>query len=413
MGGSASSRSGRVVAALACVATLLVATDSPARATSLATPAGVASAEPPSASVVPVGPERVLDTRVMRYATERGPRGGLVPADSSVRLDVLSASGVPRGTATVVVNLTATDAARAGHLTAYACGTDRPATSNVNFERGTPTAGTAFVRVGVGGLLCVYTSAPVALVVDVTGFVPAELDAGAEPPARIADTRSGPRLAAGEVLVVHPPTSDTVVTVTATQSSGSGLVYVGGCVDTDPADYPAGPRPGEIGPLNTRAGATSAITTIVSAPAVCVMPTVDTHVVIDVQMSTLPLDSRSSARLVDTRWDGAPIPAGGDLVFDPAAHPDARTLGSIALVVTATGASGTGYVTVHPADSTAGLASVLNPIPGAAVSNLVIVDGSRPTVFETSVATHLVVDLVATLQPAATASTPASAPSPA
>jgi hypothetical protein len=99
---------------------------------------------------------------------------------------------VPPGAEAVSVNLTATRGDAPGFLTAYPCGGAVPDVSNVNFGAMDDVAGAAFVPVSAG-TICVFASAPVDVIVDVTGtfsetgalaFVPAA-------PGRTIDTRSG------------------------------------------------------------------------------------------------------------------------------------------------------------------------------------------------------------------------------
>ena len=389
----ASGRSSRILGALAWAAVLLIPGGPVAQGRA------PESVRVPQPYVVPILPARVLDTRVQRYATSDGVRSGLVPAGATVRLDVLSAPGVPPGTTTVVVNLTATDATRAGQLTAFSCGSPQPLVSNVNFERGVPRAGSALVPVGDRGTLCVFTSAPTALTVDVNGYVPPELTFHVGPPRRILDTRGGERLAAGTAIRVRTPELFALVSVTATDSAGVGHLSAEAASSADPDGVILDPFPSDISTLNTRPGVSVTNTTFVSHGAVVVSTTVDTHVVVDFLGSTTAISAGSSRRLADTRWDGgAPIAAGSTFVFDPAAHAGLSGVGSLALNLTATDAAGVGHVTMHPADTAASVSSILNPTPRGPVSNLVVVDGVTPTWFETSVTTHLVIDLVAQLQ---------------
>ncbi len=65
-------------------------------------------------------------------------------------------------------NPAATDPAGAGYLTAFPCGV-RPLASNVNYTRGATVANSAQVLLSPAGELCLYSLAPVDVVVDVTG----------------------------------------------------------------------------------------------------------------------------------------------------------------------------------------------------------------------------------------------------
>lgn len=140
--------------------------------------------------VVAVDPARVLDTRT----------GGGAPVAAGATIDVAvtGRAGVPAtGVAAVVVNLTATDAAAAGFVTAWPSGETRPTASAVNVAGpGDVAANLAVVRLGAGGALSLYAHLATHLVADVVGYVtdataPAD-DAGRFvplAPARVFDTR--------------------------------------------------------------------------------------------------------------------------------------------------------------------------------------------------------------------------------
>ena len=67
--------------------------------------------------------------------------------------------------------MTATEPERAGFLTVYPCDQPRPVTSNVNYLAGRDTADAAIVGVSAtDGSVCVFTSAPTHVVVDINGW---------------------------------------------------------------------------------------------------------------------------------------------------------------------------------------------------------------------------------------------------
>lgn len=93
----------------------------------------------------------------------------------------------------IAVNLTATRGQTGGYLTADACEGGRSEVSNVNFLPGEPVAGAAMVPVSDEGTVCIWTSVPVDVIVDLTGefrdadglrFQPAD-------PRRTLDLRDG------------------------------------------------------------------------------------------------------------------------------------------------------------------------------------------------------------------------------
>ncbi|WP_270887315.1 hypothetical protein [Pedococcus sp. 5OH_020] len=111
-----------------------------------------------------VWPARLLDTRTGGAAQ--------VPAGGTVEIRVLGRGGVPSAhVGSVVLNVTYTQALAAGFVTAYAAGTPRPGTSNLNVPgAGSTAANFVVAALGANGAVTLYTSAPTHLLVDVGGY---------------------------------------------------------------------------------------------------------------------------------------------------------------------------------------------------------------------------------------------------
>ena len=205
-----------------------------------------------------VGPHRVLDTRQV----------------SAVLSDVAVAVA-PSGAVGAVVNVTVTEPAAAGFATVYPCGNTVPLASNLNFVAGATVAAAALVPVDAAGRICVHTSSPAHVVVDVAGW----LQTGFTPvvPFRAIDTRS-----------LGPPVTDVVVdpgsfagvagvalTLTITDPTAAGYATV----------YPCGQVPPLVSNINFAPGQTVA-NAVVATPdpqgRICVHTLVPTHVVVDV-----------------------------------------------------------------------------------------------------------------------------------
>lgn len=141
-----------------------------------------------------VTPFRAADSR-----GTQGTRGGEV-----FDIQMVGLAPLPPETGAVVVNITAANVWKDntttshGHLTAYASGTIRPATSNVNYEWTTgDTPNLAVVPVGADGKISIANTSPgpVGIVVDVLGYFRrgAGSTSGAYesmPPKRLVDTRT-------------------------------------------------------------------------------------------------------------------------------------------------------------------------------------------------------------------------------
>jgi subtilisin family serine protease len=223
-----------------------------------------------------VVPQRLVDTR----AGERvGPRVLRVPMPPTA----------PAGTSAAVVNVTVTDAQGDGFLTVFpadsggACGSPTP-TSNLNFRRGMTRANLAYATLG-GGALCVYTSVPAHVIVDVTGYLGPSGSAVFVPraPQRLLDTRLGAgrlRASAAGSVAVDAAATAAQLNVTATGPEGDGFLTVWPC---------GGPQP-DTSTVNYRVGETAPNGTTVAngGGEVCFVSNVPTDVIVDITGSWVP-----------------------------------------------------------------------------------------------------------------------------
>ena len=194
-----------------------------------------------------------------------------------------------------------------------------------------------------------------------------------------------------------------VLNVTATGAEGSGFVTV----------WPCGGAMPNASNLNFSRGQTipnAVIAQVGEGGAVCVFTETATHLVVDVggyypvgspYVAMVPvrlMDTRQPASpTVDGRFEGVGVRAAGSMtelqVGGRAGVPvDAA---AVVLNVTATGAEGSGFVTVWPCGGAMPNASNLNFSRGQTIPNAVIAqvgEGGAVCVF-TETATHLVVDV--------------------
>lgn len=107
-------------------------------------------------------PSRFLDTR-----STDAVRGG-----SAIAFQVGGASGIPAHVSAVVFNLTVTEPASFGFVTAYASGSPRPDASNLNYDRGQTAPNLVTVPVGPDGRVTLYnrSSGITQLIADVAGY---------------------------------------------------------------------------------------------------------------------------------------------------------------------------------------------------------------------------------------------------
>ena len=151
------------------------------------------AAGPPSESLTPLDPSRILDTRTGGATGDDLFEGiGIREAGTTLELQVAGRGNVPADAVGAVLNITATDGTGPGYVTVYPCGRPRPEASSVNFIAGAPAPTTVVAAIGDGGKVCLYTAlSSVHLIADANGFV--GVDSGYLPlnPARLADSRAG------------------------------------------------------------------------------------------------------------------------------------------------------------------------------------------------------------------------------
>src|SRR5437762_13595797 len=111
----------------------------------------------------PIAPARLMDTRnAPQHAIGDG---------QTLPVSVAGQGGVPAsGVAAALVNLTVTNATASSFLTAYASGTSKPSSSNLNFSPKQTISNRAIVPVGSAGKVVIWNFAgTVDVVLDVVG----------------------------------------------------------------------------------------------------------------------------------------------------------------------------------------------------------------------------------------------------
>ena len=125
-----------------------------------------------SADLTTLAPARLFDSRPGSGTIDgvQAALGRLV-GGSTTAVSVGGRGGVPTGTRGVVLNVTVVDAGGPGFVTVFPCGTTRPLASNLNFTTSTTIPNAVIAKVAIDGTICVFTSAPIDLVIDVNGYV--------------------------------------------------------------------------------------------------------------------------------------------------------------------------------------------------------------------------------------------------
>ncbi len=204
-------------------------------------------------------PTRALDTRT---SAPVGP-------DSTVELNVVDMAGLPVSGGAVVFNLTVTEPASFGFVSAYPSGTNRPLASNLNYSKGQTVANLVTVTVGGNGKVTLFnrSGGTVQLIADIEGYylpgapvVPGAF--GSVAPARVLDTRNtGPVGGDSEVSFkvagtngVPADAAGVVFNLTVTETDSFGFV----------AAYPFGGARPTASSLNYSKGQT--VPNLVSVP---------------------------------------------------------------------------------------------------------------------------------------------------
>ena len=184
-----------------------------------------------------------------------------------------------------------TQPSSSGYITTFPCGTPKPTASTLNFVTGQTIANAVLAKVGSGGNVCIYTTADTHLLVDVSGWFPADTDFRSLSPERLLDSRSGkghtpagivPAGSVIELKVTQTGTSNipadagaVVLNVTVTGAQATGYVTV----------YPCGEARPTASNVNYNKGSTLAnavITKIGSGGKVCLYTYASSHLIADV-----------------------------------------------------------------------------------------------------------------------------------
>ena len=282
----------------------------------------------PNSGLQSVSPERIVDSRIGLGSPRRK-----VGPDSPLVIDVVgltashpdgSATRVPVGVSSVVINLTAVNAVGTGFLTVWPCAVDRAATSSLNYQPGTPIANGIVAAVDDNGQVCVHSMVDSDVVVDLQGwFGPTDPAFFASDPYRIVDTRIGRGATrqkvqpnaplkvpisgatvpvSGKNVVVPTNAVAAVVNVVATEQTSSGFFTVWGC---------EGERPNTSN-LNYVAGknvANGVIAPVGPDGSICVYTHSASHMVVDIAGWLVDgYVAVTPERFVDTRYAIGPAP---------------------------------------------------------------------------------------------------------
>ncbi|MGW0131589.1 beta strand repeat-containing protein [Streptomyces sp. NPDC003299] len=379
-------------------------------------------AKPPTQPYAPasyhqaITPTRILDTRYssgLTYTSGVTAGTATIAADSVTTLKiagdtVTSAAGtsstVPTSVTAVAIDVTAVNQTASGFVTAYADSTQRPITSSTNFTAASTTTGYQIVPVGTDGKIDLYThGSNVALIVDLTGYFTSDATLAGNQTytplttaTRALDTRlsiANTNLSATgtvpantaftlKIAGVDPvPATATAVAInlTAADATGSGYLQA----------YATGATPTAMTSLTY--DTTSALASMAADTAIGTNGTITisnhasaTAVLVDIvgyyttSTTGQTYHAISPTRLVDTRngTGGATgaISANATYTLTQNTVQQVTTATTPALVtmLTEADATGTGYATAYPTNTTLPATSNLNWVSGAINANLAV-----------------------------------------
>ncbi|MCU1394296.1 MAG: hypothetical protein JWM34_2724 [Ilumatobacteraceae bacterium] len=166
----------------------------------------------PGIGTVPIAPARLLDTRPQPTADGEGSGGGALDPTTTTEVQVAGRGGVDPSARFAALNVTATSSARAGFVTIWPCG-PQPATSNLNVAPGSDIANLVVVPLSARGTVCVRSSVPTQLVLDVQAWYSGDSSMAAAGPARLLDTRAQATTVDGRGLPAQTVRSGQIVQV--------------------------------------------------------------------------------------------------------------------------------------------------------------------------------------------------------
>ena len=355
----------------------------------------------------PVTPFRFADSR-SNVGVQR------LPANQQVRVKVAGRAGLPDDISAISANFTGVGAPAAGYLTASNCAEVNPSFSTLNYEANDGVPNQAIIPLN-GGDLCLFSSQPTDIVIDVNGYVSPTATQVFMPasPKRLFDSRpSGQPLRAGQVLRIKAeggasPAPDEAVAValnlTAVFPDQTGWIRAFPCDVAEPSISSLNPRVGQ-------ARANSAILPTAADGTICLTSNVTSHVIIDVTgwfgdvggQEFVPL---SPLRIADTRADHPELNGGAAAgMLEPGRTLKIQVAGSrgidegaraASLNIVAAGASASGFLTAIPCGQPSDVSNLNFAGGGGATANgtNVKLDGSGAVCVTASTATHVIVDI--------------------
>lgn len=333
---------------------------------------------------VPRAPYRALDNR-----NGTGGINGPIDPGQTINVKVTGRGGIPAtGVSAVALNITVTNPATDGFITAYAGGSAQPATSNVNYGPGQTIPNSALIPVGADGTVNFTNTSPgtTNLIADISGYYLQGTPTAAgtfqsQSPSRFLDTRNsapaGPdssvSFQVGGVSGIPPTVSGVVFNMTVTQPQSDGFItaYPSGTTRPDASNENFGPGQTIPNLVTVPVGADGKVTLFNRSNGT-------THLVADVAGFYLPgtptvagaFHAMTPSRLLDTRTT-SPAASDSTLSFQIAGtHGIPSPVSAAIFNLTVTGPQSNGLLTAYASGSPLPNASNINFTANQTVANL-------------------------------------------
>ena len=300
---------------------------------------------------------------------------------------------LPAAALAAAVTVTVSGYSTTGYAVVYACGSQMPQTSDINFSASVPSVSNAVVTSVNAQEMCVFASTAVELVVDLTGYwAPTAGTQYSASVTRLFDSRTqgqkGPEQVFYIGLTLDAATSaGATVNVTAVGAVASGTVYRSVCATGEPIQMVTDVYKGLVRPTAMSFKVDPA------DPRLCFISTTPVELIFDLvgtwktnrpEMLTM---YTAPSRVLDTRSTGFVAPGA---VVQLLPQGTSVLLGN----VTTTGAQAQGWVAVFPCNAGAQGTSTVNFIPGTPAANSVLVDSRLGGVCAlSSTPVHLILDV--------------------
>ncbi|BAN00636.1 hypothetical protein [Ilumatobacter coccineus] len=117
-------------------------------------------------------PQRITDTRGSGETADGiVEKIGYRRAGTTLQLPVGGRVDIPADASAVILNVTAVGTDENGYVTAHPRNSDRPNAANLNYSAGQVIANTVVAKLGGNGMVCMFASSDVEMIVDVAGYL--------------------------------------------------------------------------------------------------------------------------------------------------------------------------------------------------------------------------------------------------